>query len=176
MSAVGFAGGASAPAFSNVTATKYNATLSWSSNEGLAYNGNSGGLAGARSRAVAGLAALTAPKVVEVMLILGSNDMVNSGTAGAFQTDTTNLLARMRADLPLTSVPIVQFRVPNTITDSPTIRTAQATIDTADSYFSVVDMDAQPKSGDNLHWKVGYTNNTGLTYGGSASYDRAAFA
>lgn len=153
--------------------TRYNATASWSSTEGCAYNGNSGhNDNGARTRLLTALAALTSagktPKIVCHMLILGTNDKSAASTGPLFQSETTAYITRMRSDWPMTNVPIVLARVMNSGTSVTQVRAAQQAVADADPLVFLLDMDAQILSADATHWRI-----AGLDYLGSGAYSCA---
>lgn len=127
LSKVGASGGRSGPAFGPTALTQYNGTTSWSSTEGLIYNGNSASITnGVRARIVAGLALLTAPKVVTHLHYTGTND-AGLADASAFPTDLDGIFTRFNADLTsaYANVKQVLARVGTGITSSTPVRAAQ---------------------------------------------------
>lgn len=166
LSSVGVAGGRSGAAFGPVAVTQYNGTLSWSSTEGLQYNGNSGNINnGMRARLAASLASLTTPQVIAHMHVLGSNDKGYAGGT-AFQTDSTAFITRIRSDFAMSTTPIIQPRVNNSGVQATAVRTAQANLRSGTARFGLVNMDAQALSADSLHWRGSALRNIG-----AASFD-----
>jgi hypothetical protein len=156
----------------STTMTEYDFKQSWSSAEGGYYNGMSGTVNGARSRAVAALSSITAlgktPVVTTVLMSLGFNDEWSSETAPRFEADMTALIARMRADLPLSGAEFVIPRVgPNGGSTVTTVRTAVANIAAADSGVTVVNTDGLDRNAaDNLHFRLSAEDSIG-----SSAYD-----
>ncbi len=165
LSRVGATANPNVAAVTGATVTPYSGAASWSSDDGLLWNGNSGSITnGARARAIAALAALTNPKIIAFGLVLGTNDKGTGTTANQYEAATTAFLTRIRSDITLTTTPVVQPSV-TTTSSGPTVRASQATIAAADSRFKVVDMDAQPLSADAVHWK-----QAGLNYFGAQMF------
>ncbi|WBL75611.1 hypothetical protein I3J27_21500 [Bradyrhizobium xenonodulans] len=155
LSKVGVAGGRSAPAFGPVDLSgQYNGTLSWSSTEGLTYNGNSASITnGARARIVAGMALLTTPKIVAHVHNIGTNDIALA-TAAAFATDLDNIYARFTADIPgyATDAKTILVRSPTGGASSTTVRDAQLAKRDQVKIF-LLDTDSYTRW-DGTHWNL----------------------
>lgn len=164
---VGVSGGRSTGgAFGPVAVTQYNGTLSWSSTEGLQYNGNSAAINnGMRARLAASLASLTTPQIIAHMHVLGSNDKGYAGGTG-FEADSTAFITRIRSDFAMSTTPIIQPRVNNSGVQATAVRTAQANLRAGTARFGLVNMDAQALSADSLHWRGAALRNIG-----AASFD-----
>jgi hypothetical protein len=165
LSAVGLAGGRVGPAFSNVTANLYNGTISWSSTEGLTYNGNSGNTNnGVRALIISAISSLISagktPVVYGLAYILGTNDMGNSTTAAAFQTDMQTFITRIKSDLPLSTTKIVVVRPGTGSVGSTQVRSAMQSVVGANPNMSMIDTDSYNRY-DGTHWDITGLNAIG---------------
>lgn len=150
------------------TMTFYNAFNSWSSQYGITYNGGLNGTNrnGFRYYAQGALAKLKNPKIVLDLVMLGTNDMSTTTTGAQFGVAATDGIARIRSDFPqMANAHSVYCRVRSTGTDATTVRTAMANLALADVLVNIIDMDAQPVSADNTHWR-----QAGLNYCGAQAF------
>lgn len=169
INAVNGSGPATVAAVSSVTATKFDGTLSWSSSQGLIYNGYAGGTdSGARYHWLAALSQLANVRIVARVVSLGTNDKANAATGNAFQAATIENIARERADLPLAAVPIIYTRASPGGTAATAVRNGIAAVATADPWVKWIDMDGQPLGADNTHWK-----QAALDYAGGQAFAKA---
>jgi hypothetical protein len=156
----------------STTITMY-PTGGWSSDNGSLWNGNATNPdTYGRYRIQRGLAAMTAaglnPKVVAVYVSLGGNDADYTFSANAFGAEQLAFVARLRADLPLTNVPIIYRRTP--IAGSPYATTVRASFlanINADPLLFGIDADGYTKD-DGVH-----DNIAGLKASGAIVYNIA---
>jgi hypothetical protein len=153
LASVGLAGGRSGAAFGPTAITQYNGTISWSSTEGLTYNGNSANINnGARAAIVAGLALLTSPRIVAHVHNIGTND-AGLASAAAFATDLDNIYTRFGADFAgYNLAKTVLVRSTTGQTSSTTVRAAQLAKRNQTSIF-LLDTDSYTKW-DGTHWDL----------------------
>jgi len=167
---VGLAGGRSGAAFGPVAITKYAGNLSWSSTEGLTYNGNSAQIDnGMRARGLALLALLTNPLVVAFNYCIGTNDALASLGAN-HATDLDNFYTRLNANFPLTNAVWNFIRPALNGGGAATVRSNIATKAATDpTKMKVIDMDAQNRW-DGTHWDL-----TGVTFAGAQCFANTVF-
>lgn len=149
---VGLNGGRTGAAFGPTAIQQYNAVLSWSSTEGLAYNGNSAAINnGARARLIAALALLTSPRIIAHIHNIGTNDTgVPSGAN--MQTDLGNMLTRFGADLPYSFAKTILIRSTLGNSQSTAVRAAQLALRDQTKTF-LFDTDSYTKW-DGVHWDL----------------------